>query len=695
MPREGATILTDRSAFVKAGVIIGAVAAIVAAVWQGQLPSPFPAVEFVLMVAAAAATRRFGLSLPGRGFASFVLGVVLYALLRHGWGWATLVALFGMPAGDLPLRRLPFKAAIANAGHLAFGTALVGRLYLAAGGAHGAAALGAQNLVPLLLALVALPLVVNATFYLELSLSQAVAWVDARLTLRWEATVYAFSAGLALAWLAITPPGATLLPAVAGSLLLVGATALAHWTAGLGVQADELRLVQRLSSAIAADVRLDRSFTTIQALTRRLVPWDAMGFWRYREAERQLEIVADTSASRPVGMRHQIQAGALGEAMRSRDPLVLKDQPDDGGAAGEHRAEILIPLYQGDRLVGVWSIRHAEPGTFRYSDAQLLATLAPNLALTLRLHALLAPLVEASEQTASYVEHLTATSQQIHAGSEEVTAATQRAEAGAMQASALVGRAEQSMTELRGSAYDAAAAGEETLRAAQQVEQAAQQVRAATQRTAARLESIGATVEQSTREVERLREAAEAVGRFAETISGIANQTNMLALNATIEAARAGAQGAGFAVVADEVRRLAEESGAEAARAAKTTADTRRVLDTAVLVLERMRGDLAETVAAAHTWIAQLESIVSASETALAMSGRMVEFPRRNTTQADALHALLGDLRSTAESSAAQAQAVAAAAAEQLQAIESLSRSAIQLSASANRLGQATRFVQE
>ena len=667
-----------------------------AAVWQGQLPAPFPAVEFVLMVAAAAATRRFGLSLPGRGFASFVLGVVLYALLRHGWGWATLVALFGMPAGDLPLRRLPFKAAIANAGHLAFGTALVGRLYEAAGGAHGAAALAAENLVPLLLALVALPLVVNATFYLELSLSQAVAWVDARLTLRWEAAVYAFSAGLALAWLAITPAGAPLLPAVAGSLLLVGATALAHWTAGLGVHADELRLVQRLSSAIAADVRLDRSFATIQALTRRLVPWDAMGFWRYREAERQLEIVADTSSARPVGLRHPAQQGALGEALRTRDPLVLKDRPDDDGrAAGEHRAEILIPLYQGDRLVGVWSIRHAEPGTYRYSDAQLLATLAPNLALTLRLHALVAPLVEASEQTSSYVEQLTATSQQIHAGSEEVTAATQRAEAGALQASALVERAELSMTELRGSAYDAAAAGEETLRATQQVEQAAQQVRAATQRTAARLESIGATVEQSTREVERLREAAEAVGRFAETISSVANQTNMLALNATIEAARAGAQGVGFAVVADEVRRLAEESGAEAARAAKTTADTRRVLDNAVLLLERMRGDLAETVAAANTWIGQLEGIVSASETALAMSGRMVEFPRRNTAQADALHALLGELRSTSQSSAAEAQAVAAAAAEQLHAIESLSRSAIQLSASADRLGQATRFVQE
>ena len=46
-------------------------------------------------------------------------------------------------------------------------------------------------------------LVVNATFYLELALGRSLAWVDPRLTARWEAVVYACSAGLALGWLAL------------------------------------------------------------------------------------------------------------------------------------------------------------------------------------------------------------------------------------------------------------------------------------------------------------------------------------------------------------------------------------------------------------------------------------------------------------------------------------------------------------
>ena len=73
----------------------------------------------------------------------------------------------------------------------------------------------------------------------------------------------------------------------------------------------------------------------------------------------------------------------------------------------------------------------------------------------------------------------------------------------------------------------------------------------------------------------------------------------------------------------------------------------------------------------------------------------MVEFPRRNSAQAEAMQRMLSDLRAAARTSAAEAQVVAAAASEQLQAIESLSRNAIQLSASSERLAGAARFVRE
>jgi hypothetical protein len=73
----------------------------------------------------------------------------------------------------------------------------------------------------------------------------------------------------------------------------------------------------------------------------------------------------------------------------------------------------------------------------------------------------------------------------------------------------------------------------------------------------------------------------------------------------------------------------------------------------------------------------------------------MIDFPRRNTLRAEEMQRVLVDLRAAAQSSAAEAQVVAAAATEQLEAIESLSRSAIQLSGSAEQLARASRFVRE
>jgi len=679
---------------VQIGVVAGAVLAIVAAIWTSSLPSPLPWAELVLTVGAAAATRHFGLPLPGKGFASFVLAVVLFAILRHGWAWGALVALLGMPAGDLIFRRLRLRAAIINVGHLTFGSALVGIGYLLIGGSTGPAALSAPNSVALLTLLLALPVVVNATFYLELALSQAVAWVDALLTLRWEAVVFALSAALAISWFAVSVMLAPVGFKLAVEVALFGLTGLVLWATRMGVHADELQMVQRLSRAIAADIDLDRNFVTIQDLTRRLVPWEHMGFARYDAAAHEMELIADTSDARARGTRQPADQGSTGEALRRRGPVVTGGDRRRGLLESEREgSEILIPLFQGEKLVGAWSIRHASADMFRDVDALLLASLAPNLALALSLHALVTPLLESSEQTATYVEQLTATSQQIHASSEEVTAAAQRAEADAVAAAALVQRVEEEMIRLRSSAHDAATAGDESHRAAQDMERAAQAIRAATAKTATSLERIGETAEQGAAEVSRLREAAEQVGRFAETIGAVASQTNMLALNATIEAARAGAHGAGFAVVADEVRRLAEESAREAARATRTTAETRRLLDRAAQLLERMRRELGETATAAHQWIADLESIVKASETAAHLSELMIEFPRRNTAQADEMQRMLTELGAAAQSSASEAKVVAASAAEQLDAIENLSRSAIQLSRSAEQLAGAARFV--
>src|ERR1051326_9244666 len=113
----------------------------------------------VLLILVAALTRRYGIALPGNGFSSFVLGVMLFAILYHGWAFAAIVAPFAMLVGDTLLRRLPLRAALGNAAHLTAGSTFVGFMYERLGGGSGAAALPADNIGIIAPTIVVLPII--------------------------------------------------------------------------------------------------------------------------------------------------------------------------------------------------------------------------------------------------------------------------------------------------------------------------------------------------------------------------------------------------------------------------------------------------------------------------------------------------------------------------------------------------------
>ncbi len=669
----------------------------VAALFRAGAPGgeSLPAVA-VLLVAAAALSRRYGIALPGNGFSSYIVGVMLYALLDRGWPFGAVVAPFAMGVGDLVLRRLPLRAAWGNAAHLTAGSALAGLLYAQLGGATGAAALGAANLWPLALLVVVLPIVVNGTFYLELALGQTIAWVDSRLTLRWETIVYLVSAGLALGWLALARAA---LPTAALALL---AAALAVATAGslyvirLGVHADELRLIQRLAQVIATEMNLGRSFARLQELTRQLVPWEQMGFARYEARTRQMELVADTAAAPGTAFRFDADAGLTGEAVRLRHAVVGRGLAQDqvvvpGGETPG--SELLVPLYHGGQLVGLWSVRHSNPALYRDSDGDLLELLAPQLALMLAIDGSLRPVTGASDQTMQYVQTMTATTEEIHASSQEVAASAQRASHGAGQAAGFVGAAAGEAEHMKQSAGELATAGDQTREAGSQMEKIADKVRIATEGAVRQLTDLGSTTEESAAEVRRLRDVASQVEKFSETIGFVANQTNLLALNATIEAARAGVHGRGFAVVADEVHKLAEQSAREARNVGKAVQDTRRALDRAAQLLERIRDDLSQVVQNSAAWVQDLGRITAAAGDTARAGKRVAEVARGSADLAARMTATLGQARSAAQTSTQEAEAVAAAAAEQLRAIEDLAQGATELSTLADKLAQALRFM--
>ncbi len=687
---------------VRALVALGAVAAIaagLAAFASRRVPLGADVVEEIaVLVVVGALTRRYGIALPGNGFSSYILGVTAYAILDRGWAFGVVVASLAMLAGDLALRRLPVAAALGNVAHLAAGSALAGLAYARLGGATGAQALAANNLVPLVAFLVLLPCVVNGTFYIELALGRTLAWVDAALTARWEAVVYACSVGLALACLALAHASVDMIGFLVIGVVLVSAAVASVSVIRRAVHADQLALIQGLSQAIARDISLAKSFPRIQELARRLVPWEHMGFARYDAGTNEMELVADTATGHRGSdkARFDANAGLSGEAVRRRRPVVAGAlSPEQEVVPGRETpgSEVLVPLYHAGQLVGLWSVRHSNPGMYHDADGDMLALLAPQLALMLAIEGSVQPVVGASDRTSAYIQTLTATTEQIHASSQEVAASARRASQGAAQAASLVSALARDSEQLTHHAAEVVTAGTQTRDSGAQMEQTTEKVRLATQTAVRRLTDLGLTTEESAREVRRLRDVAEQVEKFSETIGFIANQTNLLALNATIEAARAGVHGRGFAVVADEVHKLAEASGREARNVGKSAQETRRALDRAAQLLERIRGDLGDVVRSSSDWVQDLSRIAEAAGGTARAGKQVAELAHGIRERSARINQSLEQAKAGAHSSTLEAEAVAAAAAEQLQAIEGLAHGATELAALADSLARAVRFV--
>ncbi len=684
--------MTDSSAppalWVRAATLLGA-AVVVAFALARAAAEPASrdttwVLEASLLVLASALSRRFGLALPGRGFASFGLGVVLLGLLLGGWATGVLPAAVGMLAGDRFFRRLPMNEALSNTAHLCLGAGISGLAYGALGGVSGPGVLHQANLLPLTAVGFLLPLIANGTFYLELSLGSRSAWVDPRLTLRWELTVYAASAALALAWVALATTGPPLLVAGYAAALVLGATAGVYRLIRDGVRADALRLIQHLAGEIAQPGGIEKGFEHIQRVVGQLVPWEGMGFARYDPGSASLILIANAGLATG---RISVQDALVLEALHGR-PVVAP-----GDRAGEP-AELFIPLRRSDQIVGLWSVRHSRPGTYHQADAELLDLLAPQLALSLALGSLVRPVVESSTAAAAYVRQLTDTTAAARQGFSDVAARAGRAQQGVQQAAAEVEAAGHTLAKLLGGLGQTGEAARVTLETTTAVARTVSDVRAASARTIEQLQQLSATVEQGAAEVGRLREAATEVERFSETIGGIAYQTNLLALNATIEAARAGASGRGFGVVADEVRKLAEESE-RAARSIGTSArDTRKVIDRAARLLDGIGHELQAFVQASATWSAELDTVARASATTHAAAERMAQLPTDNLAAAEAAKQLLARAQSAAGASAQDAAAVVAAAGEQLRALADLSGGASHLSQLTQRLAASARFLE-
>ncbi len=168
----------------------------------------------------------------------------------------------------------------------------------------------------------------------------------------------------------------------------------------------------------------------------------------------------------------------------------------------------------------------------------------------------------------------------------------------------------------------------------------------------------GAALARGNQKMQELKEAigeisrcSEQIGTIIGAIEDIASQTNLLSLNAAIEAARAGEAGKGFAVVAEQVKNLAEES-------ARAVGRTTTLIETTIQAVN-------SGIAIADETAADMEEVITASQSATEKMGRIVDMMRDDLEHMQRANSSLHQVSTVVDNNSATSQETAAVSEEQ------------------------------
>ena len=126
--RPGARGITDETVR-RTVIVVGLLATAIGLRRSASVRTPFPWAGALLLLVLAAATRVFGIPLPGKGYASFAVGAGIASMIALGWAAGAAFAGIGILIGDAVFRRLPFRNAIGNLGHFTTAFAVSGITY--------------------------------------------------------------------------------------------------------------------------------------------------------------------------------------------------------------------------------------------------------------------------------------------------------------------------------------------------------------------------------------------------------------------------------------------------------------------------------------------------------------------------------------------------------------------------------------
>jgi methyl-accepting chemotaxis protein len=214
-----------------------------------------------------------------------------------------------------------------------------------------------------------------------------------------------------------------------------------------------------------------------------------------------------------------------------------------------------------------------------------------------------------------------------------------------------------------------AASLEETSAAVTQMDGRLKATAEAASRTVHRADGAIATVEggrtiadEAVQAMARVADGAKGIDSVIEGLDKIAFQTRVLAMNAAVEAGRAGEAGRGFAVVADLVSALAMRSEEEAARARDQLTATQTDIVSAVEMVQKVDGALANIsgdVAEVHSLLGQMAADNQAQSTAISQIsvaiGTMDQSTQQNAAMVEQTSAAARNLSSEVSQLAEQA----------------------------------------
>ncbi|WP_420837705.1 methyl-accepting chemotaxis protein [Bacillus mesophilum] len=186
--------------------------------------------------------------------------------------------------------------------------------------------------------------------------------------------------------------------------------------------------------------------------------------------------------------------------------------------------------------------------------------------------------------------------------------------------------------------------------------------------------------------IHELESKIKMIENVMTTITDISSQTNLLALNASIEAARAGEHGKGFAVVADEVRKLAEQSVKATDEVKQTIMDIQQGSLLAVDSMNRTKDNFfqqSNAVQETEGSFREISELVNKMKESIFYIYREVD--QVSSSKEDVLNSI-HNMAAMAQQSAASCEQVSASTDEQVLALQSVSKSAEQLTELSNDL---------